>query len=93
MSRFDTSHLRNDLFAGHAIQAGAVVLPDGKLIISGDKRALDLYAQQQVQAQHRKTWALALDSVCLEAFNIYGNTANCAKLRLPCPPIEATKDK
>lgn len=97
MTKFDVSHLNHGLVAGHAIQASAVILPDGQLIISGDKRALDLYAKQQLEAQHRKTWALAMEYTQREQTKFACKHPHShiigPNLDLPCPPIEATKDK
>lgn len=53
-------------------------------------------SEQELEAQHRKTWALAMEV----ADNYVLNGDWCGRdelgtdLRaLPCPPIEATKDK
>lgn len=55
---------------------------------------IEQYAAAELEAQHRKTWALALEAVkgLASTGGGFGSLPNDIG-KLPCPPIEATKDK
>lgn len=59
-------------------------------------RLLDNFATPELEAQHRKTWALAMEAAqqAVRKTDLkFLYRINDAIRALPCPPIEATKDK
>ena len=95
-----------------AERAARNISDDSKAIIAGVIEPwLEQYTAAELEAQHRKTWALAMETAAKYHENMAkelesdlndayaGGMIMAEQLdarnirRLPCPPIEATKDK